>query len=156
MAADRLSDELIQRIREDEAFRRELLDVLLGEEFLHLPPTVRRIQEALERLIRTLEEERRAATERQRRIDEQIERLGQRSIVLVGLMGAGKSTVGRRLATRDREGLKFYHVDHPSLPSGQAWAAPAGSPTRGAARSGSSGMTRGDTPRRRGARARRR
>jgi len=63
---------------------------------------------------------------------------------------------GRRLATRDREGLKFYHVDHPSLPSGQAWAAPAGSPTRGAARSGSSGMTRGDTPRRRGARARRR
>jgi shikimate kinase len=28
------------------------------------------------------------------------ERLGQRSIVLVGLMGAGKSTVGRRLAAR--------------------------------------------------------
>src|SRR5918992_204706 len=28
------------------------------------------------------------------------ERLGRRSIVLVGLMGAGKSTVGRRLAAR--------------------------------------------------------
>jgi shikimate kinase len=28
------------------------------------------------------------------------ERLGHRSVVLVGLMGAGKSTVGRRLATR--------------------------------------------------------
>lgn len=28
------------------------------------------------------------------------ERLGQRSVVLVGLMGAGKSTVGRRLAAR--------------------------------------------------------
>ena len=28
------------------------------------------------------------------------ERLGERSIVLVGLMGAGKSTVGRRLAAR--------------------------------------------------------
>ncbi|MCX2726680.1 AAA family ATPase [Thermomicrobium sp. 4228-Ro] len=78
MAADRLSDELIRRIREDEAFRRQLLDVLLGEEFLHLPPTVHRIQEALERLIGTLEGERQAAAERQRRIDEQIERLGQR------------------------------------------------------------------------------
>ncbi|GBD18490.1 Chromosome partition protein Smc [bacterium HR27] len=78
MAADRLSDELIRRIREDEAFRRELLEVLLGEEFLHLPPTVRRIEDALERLIRTLEEERQAAAARQRRIDEQIERLGQR------------------------------------------------------------------------------
>ncbi len=78
MAADRLSDELIRRIREDEAFRRELLEVLLSEEFLHLPPTVRRIGESLDRLIRTLEEERQAAAERQRRIDEQIERLGQR------------------------------------------------------------------------------
>ena len=78
MAADRLSDELIRRIREDEAFRRELLEVLLSEEFLHLPPTVRRIEESLDRLIRTLEEERQAAAERQRRIDEQIERLGQR------------------------------------------------------------------------------
>jgi len=78
VAADRLSDELIRRIREDEAFRRELLEVLLSEEFLHLPPTVRRIGESLDRLIRTLEEERQAAAERQRRIDEQIERLGQR------------------------------------------------------------------------------
>jgi len=78
VAADRLSDELIRRIREDEAFRRELLEVLLSEEFLHLPPTVRRIEESLDRLIRTLEEERQAAAERQRRIDEQIERLGQR------------------------------------------------------------------------------
>jgi shikimate kinase len=37
-------------------------------------------------------------------------RLGTRSIVLVGLMGAGKSTVGRRLATR--LGLPFRDADH--------------------------------------------
>ncbi len=36
--------------------------------------------------------------------------LGVRSIVLVGLMGAGKSTVGRRLATR--LGLMFKDADH--------------------------------------------
>ena len=36
--------------------------------------------------------------------------LGPRSIVLVGLMGAGKSTVGRRLATR--LGLPFRDADH--------------------------------------------
>jgi len=36
-------------------------------------------------------------------------RLGRRSIVLVGLMGAGKSTVGRRLATR--LGLPFKDAD---------------------------------------------
>ena len=37
-------------------------------------------------------------------------RLGRRSIVLVGLMGAGKSTVGRRLA--GRLGLPFRDADH--------------------------------------------
>ena len=37
-------------------------------------------------------------------------RLGRRSIVLVGLMGAGKSTVGRRLA--GRLGLIFKDADH--------------------------------------------
>ena len=36
--------------------------------------------------------------------------LGPRSIVLVGLMGAGKSTVGRRLA--GRLGLMFKDADH--------------------------------------------
>jgi shikimate kinase len=37
-------------------------------------------------------------------------RLGRRSVVLVGLMGAGKSTVGRRLAAR--LGLPFADADH--------------------------------------------
>ena len=37
-------------------------------------------------------------------------RLGGRSIVLVGLMGAGKSTVGRRLASK--LGLPFTDADH--------------------------------------------
>jgi shikimate kinase len=37
-------------------------------------------------------------------------RLGRRSVVLVGLMGAGKSTVGRRLA--GRLGLPFKDADH--------------------------------------------
>lgn len=37
-------------------------------------------------------------------------RLGRRSVVLVGLMGAGKSTVGRRLAAR--LGLPFKDADH--------------------------------------------
>jgi shikimate kinase len=37
-------------------------------------------------------------------------RLGKRSIVLVGLMGAGKSTVGRRLAAK--LGLPFTDADH--------------------------------------------
>src|SRR5918997_6168821 len=36
-------------------------------------------------------------------------RLGQRSLVLVGLMGAGKSTVGRRLA--QKLGLPFLDAD---------------------------------------------
>jgi shikimate kinase len=38
-----------------------------------------------------------------------IDRLGERSIVLVGLMGCGKSSVGRRLATR--LGLPFVDAD---------------------------------------------
>ncbi len=38
------------------------------------------------------------------------ERLGERSIVLVGLMGAGKTTVGRRLARR--LDLPFVDADH--------------------------------------------
>ena len=38
------------------------------------------------------------------------ERLGHRSLVLVGLMGAGKSTIGRRLA--GRVGLPFKDADH--------------------------------------------
>ena len=37
-------------------------------------------------------------------------RLGRRSIVLVGLMGVGKSTVGRRLASK--VGLPFRDADH--------------------------------------------
>jgi len=37
-------------------------------------------------------------------------RLGKRSIVLVGMMGAGKSTVGRRLAAR--LGLPFVDADN--------------------------------------------
>jgi shikimate kinase len=37
-------------------------------------------------------------------------RLGDRAIVLVGLMGAGKTTVGRRLA--ERLGLPFTDADH--------------------------------------------
>ena len=39
-----------------------------------------------------------------------LERLGARSIVLVGLMGAGKTTIGRRLAAR--LGLPFRDADH--------------------------------------------
>ena len=39
-----------------------------------------------------------------------LHRLGARAIVLVGLMGAGKSTVGRRLAAR--LGLPFRDADH--------------------------------------------
>jgi len=35
--------------------------------------------------------------------------LGKRSIVLIGMMGAGKSTIGRRLATRLR--LPFFDAD---------------------------------------------
>ncbi|MDB5613354.1 MAG: Shikimate kinase [Devosia sp.] len=37
---------------------------------------------------------------RQARAEQLVERLGGRPLVLVGMMGAGKTTVGRRLATR--------------------------------------------------------
>ena len=36
--------------------------------------------------------------------------LGKRSVVLVGMMGAGKSTIGRRMATRLR--LPFVDADN--------------------------------------------
>ena len=78
MAADRLPEELIRRIREDAEFRRLLLEVLLGEEFLQLPAGVRRIEQAVDRLIEAMERDRQAAREREARIDAQIERLGQR------------------------------------------------------------------------------
>ncbi|MEN3931639.1 shikimate kinase [Microvirga sp. W0021] len=45
-----------------------------------------------------------------RRAERLRNQLGRRSIVLVGLMGAGKSTVGRRLAMR--LGLPFLDADH--------------------------------------------
>ncbi len=78
MAADRLPEELIRRIREDAEFRRLLLEVLLGEEFLQLPAGLRRIEQAVDRLIEAMERDRQAAREREARIDAQIERLGQR------------------------------------------------------------------------------
>lgn len=46
----------------------------------------------------------------QQAASELIDQLGTRSIVLVGLMGCGKSSVGRRLATRI--GLPFVDADH--------------------------------------------
>lgn len=39
-----------------------------------------------------------------------LERLGERSLVLVGMMGAGKTSVGRKLA--ERLGLSFVDADH--------------------------------------------
>jgi archaellum component FlaC len=78
VAADRLPEELIRRIREDAEFRRLLLEVLLGEEFLQLPAGLRRIEQAVDRLIEAMERDRQAAREREARIDAQIERLGQR------------------------------------------------------------------------------
>lgn len=42
----------------------------------------------------------REATSGNERRDELLERLGHRPIVLIGMMGAGKTTVGRRLAAR--------------------------------------------------------
>lgn len=47
-----------------------------------------------------------AATEAERAI---VDALGRRSIVLVGMMGAGKSSIGRRLATR--LGIPFVDAD---------------------------------------------
>lgn len=54
--------------------------------------------------------ERRAAGREAEREHPLRRRLGARSVVLVGLMGAGKSTVGRRLGAR--LGLPFYDADH--------------------------------------------
>jgi archaellum component FlaC len=51
---------------------------LLGEEFLQLPAGLRRIEQAVDRLIEAMERDRQAAREREARIDAQIERLGQR------------------------------------------------------------------------------
>jgi shikimate kinase len=42
----------------------------------------------------------RSKSERERKRDELLARLGNRPLVLVGMMGAGKTTVGRRLANR--------------------------------------------------------
>ena len=47
--------------------------------------------------------------QRHERAPEIISQLGQRSIVLVGLMGCGKTTVGRRLA--NRLGIPFVDAD---------------------------------------------
>ena len=48
--------------------------------------------------------------ERDQRAGALIERLGARSIALVGMMGAGKTVIGRRLA--GRLGLDFIDTDH--------------------------------------------
>jgi shikimate kinase len=54
--------------------------------------------------------ERRSAAREPEREHPLRRRLGTRSVVLVGLMGAGKSTVGRRLAAK--LGLPFFDADH--------------------------------------------
>lgn len=55
-------------------------------------------------------QQRERASERTKNREHPLRRqLGSRSIVLVGLMGAGKSTVGRRLATK--LGLPFHDAD---------------------------------------------
>jgi shikimate kinase len=45
-----------------------------------------------------------------REIETALRKLGDRSIVLVGLMGAGKTSIGRRLA--EKLGLPFLDADH--------------------------------------------
>ena len=47
--------------------------------------------------------------DRQERLAQIREALGQRSVVLIGLMGAGKTAVGRRLANRIE--LPFIDAD---------------------------------------------
>jgi shikimate kinase len=42
--------------------------------------------------------------------DDALQAIGERSIVLVGLMGAGKTSIGRRLA--EKLGLPFVDADH--------------------------------------------
>jgi shikimate kinase len=54
--------------------------------------------------------ERRSAAREPEREHPLRRRLGARSVVLVGLMGAGKSTVGRRLAAK--LALPFFDADH--------------------------------------------
>jgi shikimate kinase len=43
-------------------------------------------------------------------LDDALQAIGERSIVLVGLMGAGKTSIGRRLA--EKLGLPFVDADH--------------------------------------------
>src|SRR4051794_16702741 len=51
-----------------------------------------------------------ARRSRENETEEILEKLGDHAIVLVGLMGAGKTTVGRRLA--ETLGLPFVDADH--------------------------------------------